>query len=338
MARCATSSGTLPTDKGYTGQRADALTGLDDYNARSYDPLAGQFTSADTTLAGGLNRYAYVGGNPETRTDPSGHLYRRRDYSQSLALQQSMTAPHVYFSSLSAFVSDSLQYFTGINTLRQSFHTLFQDPHASMGDKVKAAGAAALTVGTDFLTIGSMLAGEPEVGAEVGEAAQVSDAALLAADSADEAAVAASDVAGDVQAGVYTGGDAAADGAGGAASETFYRTMSQANFEELQSTGRVPATSETFISPSQEYAQRYQGTTVRFTVQGGTQNTLAGIGVRDASAVASATYPDMPQVSPGWTQTSAFFKGEGGILNIGLGRGAALNLFNDAILGFEVLP
>src|SRR5487761_572105 len=65
--------GTLPTDKGYTGQRADALTGLDDYNARSYDPLAGQFTSADTTLAGGLNRYAYVGGNPETRSDPIGH-------------------------------------------------------------------------------------------------------------------------------------------------------------------------------------------------------------------------------------------------------------------------
>ena len=61
------STGTLPTSYGYTGQRADAATGLDDYNARSYDPVAGQFTSADTTLAGGLNRYAYVGGNPETR-------------------------------------------------------------------------------------------------------------------------------------------------------------------------------------------------------------------------------------------------------------------------------
>ena len=27
---------------------------------RYYDPVAGQFTSADTTLASGLNRYAYV--------------------------------------------------------------------------------------------------------------------------------------------------------------------------------------------------------------------------------------------------------------------------------------
>jgi len=42
-------------------------------------------------------------------------------------------------------------------------------------------------------------------------------------------------------------------------------------------------------------------------------------GVRDASDVASGAYPDMPMVSRGWTSTSAFFKGEGGILNIGLG-------------------
>ena len=69
-------SGSLPTSKGYTGQRSDAASsGLDYYGARYYDPVAGQFTSADTTLAGGLNRYAYVAGNPETRTDPSGHAY-----------------------------------------------------------------------------------------------------------------------------------------------------------------------------------------------------------------------------------------------------------------------
>ena len=70
-------SGALPTDYGYTRQRADASTGLDYYGARYYDPLLGQFTSADTLLAGGtegLNRYAYVGGNPTSATDPSGHV------------------------------------------------------------------------------------------------------------------------------------------------------------------------------------------------------------------------------------------------------------------------
>jgi len=66
-------SGTMPTSKGFTGQRADATSGLDYYGARYYDPAAGQFTSADS-VANGLSRYAYVGGNPETATDPSGHL------------------------------------------------------------------------------------------------------------------------------------------------------------------------------------------------------------------------------------------------------------------------
>jgi len=73
-------SGTLPTSKGYIGQRSDATTsGLDYYGARYYDPVAGQFTSADTTLAGGLNRYGYVDGSPETFIDPSGHELREGD-------------------------------------------------------------------------------------------------------------------------------------------------------------------------------------------------------------------------------------------------------------------
>ncbi len=58
------------------GQRSDAaISGLDYYGARYYDPRLGQFTSADSVLDG-LNRYAYVGGNPETKTDPSGHGQR----------------------------------------------------------------------------------------------------------------------------------------------------------------------------------------------------------------------------------------------------------------------
>jgi RHS repeat-associated protein len=63
----------MPTARGFTGQYADASTGLDYYGARYYDPAVGQFAQADTDAKGGLNRYAYVGGNPETKTDPSGH-------------------------------------------------------------------------------------------------------------------------------------------------------------------------------------------------------------------------------------------------------------------------
>ncbi|HLG64588.1 MAG TPA: RHS repeat-associated core domain-containing protein [Ktedonosporobacter sp.] len=73
------SSGTMPTDIGFTGQRGDSATGLDYYGARYYDPVVGLFISADTVLPGngfdpwGLSRYAYVQGNPETMTDPTGH-------------------------------------------------------------------------------------------------------------------------------------------------------------------------------------------------------------------------------------------------------------------------
>ena len=67
------SSGTMPTNKGFTGQYSDvASSGLDYYGARYYDPSLGQFTSGDTTNDG-LNRYGYVKGNPETFTDPTGH-------------------------------------------------------------------------------------------------------------------------------------------------------------------------------------------------------------------------------------------------------------------------
>jgi RHS repeat-associated protein len=71
----------MPTSFGFTGQRSDSVTGLDYYGARYFDLVAGQFTSADTVLPGdgldilGLSRYAYVEGNPENPTDPSGHCF-----------------------------------------------------------------------------------------------------------------------------------------------------------------------------------------------------------------------------------------------------------------------
>ncbi len=72
-------NGSMPGSYGFTGQHDDtALTGLDYYGARYYDPTLGQFASADTVLDG-LNRYGYVGGNPETFTDPSGHVAQCED-------------------------------------------------------------------------------------------------------------------------------------------------------------------------------------------------------------------------------------------------------------------
>ena len=76
-------SGSAVTDRGYTGQVSDsALTGLLFYNARYYDPALRRLISADTIVPNpgnpqDLNRYSYVGNNPTTYSDPSGHCTTR---------------------------------------------------------------------------------------------------------------------------------------------------------------------------------------------------------------------------------------------------------------------
>ncbi|GCE23174.1 hypothetical protein KDK_69740 [Dictyobacter kobayashii] len=70
------SDGTMVTPFNFTGQRLDTQTGLLYYNARYYDATSGRFISADDVEANdsGLDPYAYVRGNPELFTDPSGHM------------------------------------------------------------------------------------------------------------------------------------------------------------------------------------------------------------------------------------------------------------------------
>jgi RHS repeat-associated protein len=70
--------GTLPTDKKFTGQRADT-TGLYYYGARYYDATIGRFISPDTMIPDpknpqALNRFSYCFNNPLKYNDPSGHM------------------------------------------------------------------------------------------------------------------------------------------------------------------------------------------------------------------------------------------------------------------------
>ena len=70
-------TGTLYTDKLYTGQQQIAGLGLYNYKARLYDPALGKFVSPDSVTPGGpqgLNRYSYTFNNPIRYTDPSGHM------------------------------------------------------------------------------------------------------------------------------------------------------------------------------------------------------------------------------------------------------------------------
>jgi RHS repeat-associated protein len=63
----------------FSDQERDTYTGLYNYDARLYDPVIGQFMSADTIVPGSgfdpqmLNRFSYVRNNPPIYTDPTGH-------------------------------------------------------------------------------------------------------------------------------------------------------------------------------------------------------------------------------------------------------------------------
>ena len=70
-------SGTLQTDRTFTGQKSDS-TGLLYYNARYYDPALGTFISPDSLVPDpgrviDYNRFLYARGNPLKYSDPSGH-------------------------------------------------------------------------------------------------------------------------------------------------------------------------------------------------------------------------------------------------------------------------
>jgi RHS repeat-associated protein len=58
------------------GQYYDAETGLRYNGFRDYDPATGRYVEPDPIgLAGGLNVYGYVGGDPVNRVDPDGRIW-----------------------------------------------------------------------------------------------------------------------------------------------------------------------------------------------------------------------------------------------------------------------
>jgi RHS repeat-associated protein len=72
------SSGTLPTDYRFTGQRFEAGLGIYAMGARWYDPYINRWLSADTLVPDpaspqGFNRYSYTRNNPLNFVDPTGH-------------------------------------------------------------------------------------------------------------------------------------------------------------------------------------------------------------------------------------------------------------------------
>jgi RHS repeat-associated protein len=81
------SAGTAPPDQvGFATYTQDSYTGLDYANQRMFDSTNGRFNTADPYMAsargannpndpGSWNHYAYTGGDPVNRFDPTGQLW-----------------------------------------------------------------------------------------------------------------------------------------------------------------------------------------------------------------------------------------------------------------------
>ncbi len=72
-------TGTMYTDKLFTGQREMAGLGIYHYGARFYSPKLARFLSPDLIVAGyanpqNLNPFSYVNNNPLRYIDPTGHM------------------------------------------------------------------------------------------------------------------------------------------------------------------------------------------------------------------------------------------------------------------------
>lgn len=130
--------------------------------------------------------------------------------------------------------------------------------------------------------------------------------------------------------------------------EILYRSMSQSDFAKFQRTGKMPATGETYISPSRAYSSGYEGVLVQIKVKPGTMSKLAENGVAGNSGTVNKVFPNMPRSSKGWTQRGQVqFKLEGqgkpninsgqGVVNAGLGKGKALDNFNQSIVSFKTV-
>lgn len=295
----------------FTGREYDIESGLYFYRARYYDPSLGRFMQRDPLgYIDGMLAYAYVNNNGATGIDPYGLVNWWGVAEASVGL---------------------------------------------VGNTLGAIGGVGLGVATSWTGVGAVVGGAVAVKSVYGVGANAvnlwdalhdregrSTGGMLT-DIARAAAPCNKYLYG-AAVGVDIGLDLL--GAGIAKRGiAFYRAMSNAEYAALESSGELSskAGKELFVSLSENYSKSYLGkegydVLVKFQTEIGTLNSLADIGVRNGSrAVVEAGFGNLPKVAAGWMEKGFnFFKGERGILNIGLGSNPSV--FNSNIINFMRIP
>ena len=112
--------------------------------------------------------------------------------------------------------------------------------------------------------------------------------------------------------------------------------MSKEHYDELLRTNKIRATGETTTSPNMTFSEGYEGILVQFKVKRGTIEKLENIGIAARNnKMALKKHQNLKlDISP-WNEKYARFKLEKGQVNIALGKGEALKIFNDNILEFK---
>ncbi|RAY95865.1 hypothetical protein DP187_24240 [Enterobacter cloacae] len=116
--------------------------------------------------------------------------------------------------------------------------------------------------------------------------------------------------------------------------EIVFRTMSEENYEHLLNGRKLIGTSETSISPAISYSLKYNGILVQFTLKPGTWAKIREIALVTNKDELNL-FPDLTFKKGHWVKEHAKFKKEANQITTQVGKGKALEIFNENIIGFQ---
>lgn len=116
--------------------------------------------------------------------------------------------------------------------------------------------------------------------------------------------------------------------------EIVFRTMPEDSYEHLVRENKLIGTSETSISPAIAYSLKYNGVLVQFTLKPGTWDKIRKIALV-TNKEELAFFPDLSFKKGDWVNDHAKFKKEANQITTQVGKGEALKIFNENIIGFQ---